>query len=224
MVRFFEHKIKFCSLTALSFSGLDLNGYDAFPLIVERLLARTYSILDVQRQMPFEIISTLEHILATSERYKYNGISRHAIQTQVIQSDSTTDSNSAAQALFNGHKVLLFTQFLTEEYDCDIVALFLAKREIIQNILTIRFKDIHTTRIWASTQPESDEKIDTKTPLKSKRKLVGSEESKVQFSKTTDMTSQSHRKPQAQNTQQIKKSKSTHSLTTNVADSTNITV
>ena len=42
--------------------GLDLGGLDAFPLVVERWISRTYSTLELRQRVCLELILTLEHI------------------------------------------------------------------------------------------------------------------------------------------------------------------
>jgi len=131
--------------------GLDLGALDAFPLVVERCISRTYSTLELRYVLTLEILATLDHIamlaqLATTAsalsdpKSKRKQTSRNPIQTQEI---ALNVHNINPLISIDGGRTALFAKFLAEELDVDYLAMFLLSRERMQKCCGIAFRDLN---------------------------------------------------------------------------------
>lgn len=127
--------------------GLDLGALDAFPLIAQRLLSRTYSVLEIRQRVCFEVLATLEHIISIGE-------------TSLL---AMTADSECMEVSVDGGRAQMFSRFLSEELDLDYLAMFLHARDLIQTDLAISLVDInpqHTLPIpnhhLHASQPQSN--------------------------------------------------------------------
>lgn len=119
--------------------GLFLGSLDSFPLLIQRLLSRTFSVLEVRENTVLSILLTIENSVYSSE---------------------TVDMRDDFGALMiNGCRCTLFGNFLSEEYDLAYLALFLNMRDRLERYFDIKLKDYNSTRLWI----ESDEQEDRRT-------------------------------------------------------------
>lgn len=106
-------------------SGLELGAMDCFPIMVKRLLSRTFSVLELRAQFCLEMLITVEF-------YANKELSDNDIPSCV-----------------KGNRVTLFSRFLSEEYDVVTLILFLHARDVVQKKFNIRLKDLSQPRIWS---------------------------------------------------------------------------
>lgn len=109
--------------------GLDAGSLDSFPSLVQRIVAQQFSTLELRLKNSLEILYTLEYLIQTAE------FSRYKMEYDELK------------LVFDGGRPLLFSRFLSEEYDVDVLATFLHCREFIQSELGHKLKDINPTRI-----------------------------------------------------------------------------
>ena len=122
-------------------NGLDLGSMDAFPLVVQRLLAAKYSVLEVRRQIFMEFLHTMQHYIDVSEQARYKEVPGYSDAASAVPLH-------AADVMFDGGRAQLFAKFLSEEYELDFLALFLQKRLVIQTAFGFRLRDLTQSRIW----------------------------------------------------------------------------
>lgn len=109
--------------------GLDTGGLDSFPSLVQRAIAKQFSTLDFRMKTSLEVLYTIEYLIQTAE------ISRYKMKFD------------EAKVIFDGGRALLFSRFLTEEYDVDVLAAFLFCRELVQKELGQKLKDMNPIRM-----------------------------------------------------------------------------
>lgn len=112
------------------YEDLNVGSLDAFPLLVQRIIGQFYSVLEIKKRVSLEVLYTIELLIEKSEFGRYKA----------------TYSDSVVR--FDGGKALLFSRFMSEEYDVDVLAMFLYAREVIQLQLGRRLKDTNPSRIW----------------------------------------------------------------------------
>jgi hypothetical protein len=123
------------------YHGLNVGCLDAFPLLVQRVIGRYYSVMDMKKSISMEILYTIELMIERSEFARYKaGFEKDRVK-------------------FDGGRSVLFSKFLSEEYDVDILALFLFSREVIQQVAGHRLKDMTPTRIWVDREVSADKKV-----------------------------------------------------------------
>lgn len=110
--------------------GLDLGALDAFPLAAQRLLVRTYSVLEMRQQVCLEVLFTLESIISIGDAI--------LLGTEV---DIGCDATMMGEMMIDGGRAQIFGKFLSEEYDLDYLAVYIHCRDLIQNDLNIRLAD-----------------------------------------------------------------------------------
>ena len=110
--------------------GLDLGALDAFPLAAQRLLVRTYSVLEMRQQVCLEVLITLESIISIGDAI--------LLGTDV---DIGCDASMMGEMMIDGGRAQIFGKFLSEEYDLDYLAVYLHCRDLIQADLKIRLVD-----------------------------------------------------------------------------------
>ena len=123
------------------YHGLNVGCLDAFPLLVQRVIGRYYSVLDMKKTISLEILYTIELMIERSEFARYK---------------ASYDKNKIK---YDGGRSALFSKFLSEEYDVDILALFLFSREVIQQVAGHRLKDMAPTRIWVDQKVNGKNKV-----------------------------------------------------------------
>lgn len=112
------------------YEDLNVGSLDAFPLLVQRIIGRFYSVLEIKKRVSLEILYSIELLIEKSEFGRYKA------------------SYSDSIVRFDGGRALLFSRFMSEEYDVDVLAMFLYAREVIQLQLGRRLKDTNPSRIW----------------------------------------------------------------------------
>ena len=119
--------------------GLFLGSLDSFPLLLQRLLSRTFSVMDVRENTVLSILVTVESAVYNSE---------------------TVDMRDDFDALMiNGCRCTLFGNFLSEEYDLAYLALFLNMRDRVEKYFGIKLKDYNCTRLWIDTDQREDRAV-----------------------------------------------------------------
>ncbi|KAJ1432938.1 hypothetical protein B484DRAFT_417963, partial [Ochromonadaceae sp. CCMP2298] len=113
-------------------NGLDLGALQSFPAVVLGLLSARYSVLENRTRVLTSLLTTLETLADLG-----GGI-----------------SGPAEHAVFHGGRASLFTSFLCEEYDVDILALFLHVREFAQVAGGFRLRDVNKSRVWVRPPPD----------------------------------------------------------------------
>jgi hypothetical protein len=77
-----------------------------------------------------------------------------AVRLGVQPISSTTTNNGddveeeEEESVYDGGRAQLFSMLLSEEYDLDILALFLHIRETIQGMFRFRLRDMNVSRVW----------------------------------------------------------------------------
>jgi ankyrin repeat protein len=121
--------------------GLDLGAMDAFPLSMQRLLSRTYSVLEVREKIIVEILLSLD---------------------KFIHIGDSLQLNNRKELMVNGCRSSLYSKFLSEEYDLAYLAIFLDNREILQNYLRFKLKDTIKMGVYcADTSPHMNYNLDS---------------------------------------------------------------
>ena len=127
--------------------GLDLGALDAFPLVVERWITRTYSTLELRQRMTIEILLTLDSIAKMGELANMAGTfgkDANKVEGGGSSKKSTLIQDSIkADITIDGGRAQLFQRFLAEELDLDYLAMFLLSRERVQKCLGFHFKEVN---------------------------------------------------------------------------------
>jgi hypothetical protein len=124
-------------------NGLDLGAMECFPKLVERVFNIRYSVLEVRTEICKQFLCSLEHFMSVSD----------AVRLGVQPISSTTnngdvDDEEEEESVYDGGRAQLFSMLLSEEYDLDILALFLHIRETIQGMFRFRLRDMNASRVW----------------------------------------------------------------------------
>jgi hypothetical protein len=109
--------------------GLDIGGLESFPSLVQRVIAQQFSTLELRTKTSLELLYTIEYLMQTAE------VSRYKMKFD------------EAKILFDGGRALLFSRFLTEEFDVDVLAAFLYCRDMVQQELGHKLKDVNPIRM-----------------------------------------------------------------------------
>ena len=117
--------------------GLNFGSIDAFPLVVQRYIAKRYSVLEIRKSITLEILYTIELVIERSEFYRF----------RIMEIEDEKQS-------IDGGRTQLFSKFLSEEYDIDVLGMFLQCRELVQNMLGMRLKDANPIQIWTDMEQE----------------------------------------------------------------------
>lgn len=117
---------------------LELGGLDAFPLLVQRNINKIYSMMDIRKTTCLELLYTLELVMEKSERLRFS------------KPLSTKQIADADDGQYDSGRAVLFSKFLSEEYDVEMLLLFLHSREKLEGLLGRKMKHINPTRIWMS--------------------------------------------------------------------------
>ncbi len=112
--------------------NLYLGGLDAFPLVVERIIARTYSTLDMRRRITVEFLITLNAAME---------------QEASVDEIAMTDSLRNEMHIVGG-RASVFSKCLSEEWDLDHVAILLHFRSHLQVFYNVKLADLVVSRIW----------------------------------------------------------------------------
>ena len=110
--------------------GLDLGALDAFPLVAQRLLTRTYSVLEVRQRVCCEVLISLENIISIGE-------------DSLLKSDIGADCDEGlkSEMMIDGGRAQIFAKFLSEELDLEYLAVYIHCRDLIQKDLDTRLVD-----------------------------------------------------------------------------------
>lgn len=111
---------------------------DAFPLVAERYLSNKYSVLEIRRKVTLELLFSLSKCLDVEKRNAGNN-----------------DCKFSAVSF----RARIFSNFLSEEWDLDCLAIFLHFRASFQSYCKISFAEL------AAMYPDSD-------PLEERVKMV----------------------------------------------------
>eukprot|EP00605_Chrysophyceae_sp_TOSAG23-4_P002242 GSChrysophyteH1.ASY1.ANO1.2486.1 assembled CDS len=124
--------------------GLDLGALDAFPLVVERWITRTYSTLELRQRMTIEILLTLDNIAKMGELAAMAGtFGKDADKAGGSSKIKRLEENIKADIAIDGGRAQTFAKFLAEELDLDYLAMFLLTRERVQTNLGFHFRDVN---------------------------------------------------------------------------------
>ena len=153
----------YCSISSERWrlkNGLDLGALDAFPFLVQRFIDERFSKMEVRDRLCVELLLTLELQMEKSNRIRVI-LSEQEIAELIRKND--LDSNS--QEVFNADRALLFSRFLSEDYDIDCLAAFLHARHALQSsVLKNKFRYYIQDRIWRGRLDE----VGTETLSRSK--------------------------------------------------------
>lgn len=128
--------------------GMDLGGLDAFPLIIQRILGRMYSVMEIRKKVCVEILLSLDLLIRRSEE------SAVALSTEKSELSEASDLLSSilndpeSSVRMNGHRAQIYAKFLSEEFDLVYLAIYLNARESIQRYFGIRFRDLIQPMQW----------------------------------------------------------------------------
>ncbi len=106
--------------------------------------------LEIQNQICIELLLALDRVNESVEQFQY---------VHNPLADTCPE--------LHGGRSLLFSTFLSEEYDVDVLAAFLYAREVIQKVVGVRFKDL----LYPLFNPETNE-TDASSALKVKQSPV----------------------------------------------------
>jgi hypothetical protein len=112
------------------YEGLNLGALDNFAYLVQRILTKYYSVLEIRKKMTLQVLYTIELLIQRSEMSKFK-----------------INSTASSIIKFDSNRALLFSKFLTEEYDLDVLCIFLYGRQLIQQTLNQKLKDLNPTRM-----------------------------------------------------------------------------
>jgi len=125
-------------------NGLDLGAMECFPKLVERVFNIRYSVLEVRTEICKQFLCSLEHFISMSDAVR--------LGVQPISSTTTNNGDDVEEeeeeSVYDGGRAQLFSMLLSEEYDLDILALFLHIRETIQGMFRFRLRDMNVSRVW----------------------------------------------------------------------------
>jgi len=121
-------------------NGLDLGAMECFPKLVERVLNVKYSVLEVRTEICKQFLCSLEHFMSVSDAVR--------LGIQPISSTQTDGSMDEEESVYDGGRAQLFSMLLSEEYDLDVLALFLHIRETIQGMFRFKLRDMNASRVW----------------------------------------------------------------------------
>lgn len=137
--------------------GLELGSMDAFPLVAQRFISRVYSVMELRYKVCFEFLVTLEAAIGVGDIT--SSASKIGSDTQKIEGNSSQLSpegiirkcikeNNSVMCI-NSERALIFSKFLSEEWDVDYLAIFLHHREVLQTTLNINLRDMVVSRVVA---------------------------------------------------------------------------
>ena len=132
--------------------GLELGALDAFPLVMQRLIARVYSVLDLRPKVCLEFLLALELAIDTGDVTNNNKQLRDGNTAEDVIRRCLIEGNS--NICINSDRALIFSKFLTEEWDVDYLAIFLYHRELIQQTFNFSLKELVVTRIIGGLDEE----------------------------------------------------------------------
>ena len=130
--------------------GLDLGGLDAFPLVVERWLSRTFSTMEFRRRATLEILATLDHVAAVAELallastfgQDSKSMTKGSASNSLIETEASSIKNIHPLISIDGGRAALFAKFLAEEFDVDYLAMYLLTRSRLQKSLGIQLREL----------------------------------------------------------------------------------
>ncbi|RYH30715.1 hypothetical protein EON65_04380 [archaeon] len=113
---------------------LPCGGFENFPILVQRNINNLYSVLELRKAICLELLYSMELIMDNIERYRFSA--------------NRTQHNDPDEAEYDSGRVLLFSKFLSEEYDMDVLMMFLHSRGKMEGSLGKKLRYINPTRIY----------------------------------------------------------------------------
>lgn len=113
---------------------LPSGGFENFPILVQRNINNLYSVLEIRKNVCLELLFSIELIMDKIERYRFSA--------------SRPELTDPDESEYDSGRVLLFSKFLSEEYDMDVLMIFLHSRSKMEGSLGKKLRYINATRIY----------------------------------------------------------------------------
>lgn len=126
-------------------NGLDLGAMECFPKLVERVFNIRYSVLEVRTEICKQFLCSLEHFISVSDAVR---LGVQPLSSTTSGDDDGDGEDEEEESVYDGGRAQLFSMLLSEEYDLDVLALFLHVRETIQGMFRFRLRDMNASRVW----------------------------------------------------------------------------